>query len=671
MSSFRLSLMMQGDSMAQFGKSGVSRRKGSRGDKSSGLFSVLVVPLLVLLLGGPIFTLVHGQGDADCLQEFKNSVDDPTGALSEWTFSNTTGGAVCSFTGVQCLHHGENSVYSLVLQGFSLGGSFPQGLSKCAKLQDLDLSHNDFSGPISPTLCTDVQNMVKLNLNDNQFSDSIPDNLGTCQFLNYLFLEDNHLTGAIPASLGDLPRLSEFNVSNNNLGGDIPYYLGKKINNSLAYGENPNLCGFPVNTKSGCPVNGSSSKNTGLIVGVAIGAVVAVLIVVGVAVWWLLLSRPLGYGQRDENRWIKRIKAPKSIIVSMFEKPLIKIKLSDLMAATNDFSSNNVIATGRTGTVYKGTLPDGSVMAIKRLQVTPHSDRQFRAEMETLGRLKHRNLVPLLGYCIAGPERLLVYKHMPNGSLQDHLRGGFRTGKDPITASQVVTVPGDDGMLEKPVELKKLDWETRLRIAIGGARGLAWLHHSCNPRVIHRNISPASLLLDEEFETKISDFGLARLMNPVDTHISTFINGDFGDVGYVAPEYVRTLVATVKGDVYSFGVVLLELITGKKPVDVTVGNFRGNLAEWIWHLTNTGNVASAIDVSLVTGTDQDGELMQFLKIGASCVVPQPKERPSMYEVFHMLRAIGEKYHFTDQDDEIPIATTTEELESPELIVAKS
>lgn len=660
--------------MLQIGKRGVRRRRRSRGDMSSGLSSalVLLVPVLVFLWGGTTSMVVNSQSDAECLKEFKSSVIDPTGALSDWTFSDTGDTPLCKFRGVTCLHTEDNVVFSLLLQGYSLGGPFPSSLSKCTSLQVLDLSHNDFSGPISPTFCTDTKFVVKLLLNDNKFSESIPDNLGSCQFLNYLFLQNNRLTGAIPASLANLPRLTEFDVSNNNLAGDIPVFLGQKINSSLAYGENPGLCGFPVNDKTGCSVGGGSKKNTGLIVGVAIGAVVAVLIVVAIAVWWLLRSRPLGYrGHRDENRWVKRIKAPKSIVVSMFEKPLVKIKLSDLMAATDDFSSSNVISSERTGTVYKGTLPDGSVMAIKRLQVTPHSDRQFRAEMETLGRLKHRNLVPLLGYSIAGGERLLVYKHMPNGSLLDHLRGGFKAGKEPISASQVVTIPADDGTLANPEELKRLDWETRLRIAIGGARGLAWLHHSCNPRVIHRNISPASLMLDEEFETKISDFGLARLMNPVDTHISTFINGDFGDVGYVAPEYVRTLVATVKGDVYSFGVVLLELITGKKAIDVAVDNFRGNLAEWVWHLTNTGNVSRAIDKSLVTGTDQDDELLQFLKIGASCVVPQPKERPSMYEVFHMLRAIGEKYRFTDQDDEIPIASTTQEVESPELIVSKS
>ncbi|KAJ7557334.1 hypothetical protein O6H91_05G122400 [Diphasiastrum complanatum] len=262
--------------------------------------------------------------------------------------------------------------------------------------------------------------------------------------------------------------------------------------------------------------------------------------------------------------------------------------------------------------------------------------------METLGKVRHRNLVPLLGFCVAGAERLLVYKHMINGTLQTRLH--------------------------ESDEAESLDWPARLKIGIGAARGLAWLHHSCNPRIIHRNISSSSILLDEDFDARITDFGLARLMNPVDTHISTFVNGDFGDVGYVAPEYTRTLVATVKGDVYSFGVALLELVTGQNPVDVNVeGDFKGTLVEWVGMLSNNGKFNEAIDKSLKSkGTDN--ELVQFLRVGCACVLSMPRDRPSMYEVLQLLRAIGEKYHFTDQDEEVPIVSQTVDIDADELIV---
>jgi serine/threonine protein kinase len=222
-------------------------------------------------------------------------------------------------------------------------------------------------------------------------------------------------------------------------------------------------------------------------------------------------------------------------------------------------------------------------------------------------------------------------------------------------------------------EGSKMDWALRLRIGIGAAKGLAYLHHTCNPRVLHRNISSKCILLDEDYEPKISDFGLARLMNPIDTHLSTFVNGEFGDLGYVAPEYARTLVATPKGDVYSFGVVLLELVTGERPTHVSSApeNFRGSLVEWISHLSNNALLQDAIDKSLVA-KDADGELMQFLKVACSCTLATPKERPTMFEVYQLLRAIGERYHFTADDDLVlpPLSTDSDGVTLDELIVAK-
>ncbi|KAL3696436.1 hypothetical protein R1sor_010512 [Riccia sorocarpa] len=630
---------------------------------SWGAMSLSSPGLALLLLSLLVPRSVFGQDEA-CLLEFKSSVTDPSNSLGDWV----AGGKICEFNGVTCLHV-DGPVYTLKLPGASLAGSFPQGLSKCKSLTALDLSGNSFDGPIPSSICLDVPYLVTIDLKNNKLSGPIPSQLGECDYLNELYLQFNQLSGTIPESLGTLVtahRLKELNVSHNRLSGLIPFEVSARFNDSSLFSNNAGLCGAPLTNQCGTK---SSKKNTGLIIGIAIGAAVALLVAAGLLMWWYMMTQPLGHhSRRDETRWIKRIKAPRSIVVSMFEKPLVKIKLSDLMAATNNFSQSNIIAAGRTGTVYKGTLADGSVMAIKRLQVTSHTDKQFKSEMETLGRLKHRNLVPLLGYCIAGPERLLVYKHMPNGSLQEHLRGSSKVEQysDSGDAEKGLSNSGT-GPLEILVP-KILDWETRLKIAVGIARGIAWLHHSCNPRVIHRNISPSSVLLDEEFEPKITDFGLARLMNPVDTHVSTFVNGDLGDVGYVAPELVRTLVATVKGDVYSFGVVLLELITGRKAVDVAEENFRGNLAEWITYLNGTSTVAHAIDKSLL-GANKYDELLQFVKVGAACVVPTPRDRPSMYEVFHMLRAIGEKYSFTDQNDEIPIAPGSGDGDEQEKVVS--
>lgn len=321
------------------------------------------------------------------------------------------------------------------------------------------------------------------------------------------------------------------------------------------------------------------------------------------------------------------------------------MRLSDLMKATNSFSKNNIIGTGRTGATYIAMLPGGCFIMIKRLEDSQHSEKEFLSEINTLGSVRHRNLVPLLGFCVAKKERLLVYSYLENGTLYDKLHPAKH-------------------------EVMHMDWPLRLRIAIGSARGLAWLHHNCNPRIIHRNISSKCILLDGDFEPKLSDFGLARLMNPVDTHLSTFVNGEFGDLGYVAPEYPRTLVATPKGDVYSFGVVLLELITGERPTHLTNApeSFKGSLVEWITLLNTNSSLETAIDKSLL-GNGFDGELHQFLRVACNCVLPTPKERHTMFEVYQLLRAIAERYHFTT-DDEIMLPSNTGDPNFPdELIVA--
>ncbi|KAE8663249.1 leucine-rich repeat receptor-like protein kinase [Hibiscus syriacus] len=246
---------------------------------------------------------------------------------------------------------------------------------------------------------------------------------------------------------------------------------------------------------------------------------------------------------------------------------------------------------------------------IKRLQDSQHSDKEFSSEMATLGNVKHHNLVPLLGFCMAKKERLIVYRYMANGTLNDNLH------------------PTDDAK-------KPMVWSLRLKIGIGSAKGFAWLHHNCNPRIIHRNISSKCILLDADFEPKISDFGLARLMNPIDTHLSTFV-------------------------------------TGEKPTHVSKApeNFKGSLVEWIMQLSNDGKLQDAIDTTLV-GKGVDNELFQFLKVACNCVLPPPKERPTMFEVYQFLRAIGERYHFTTEDEILMPSDTGDVDYLEELIVAR-
>ncbi|GJM88605.1 hypothetical protein PR202_ga04684 [Eleusine coracana subsp. coracana] len=600
-------------------------------------FASLRVLIFLLLIA----TCLSSDQDVQCLRDVKSSVSDPNGILnSTWVFTNSSNGFICQFTGVECWHPDENRVLALRLSNLGLRGPFPRGLSNCTSMTGLDLSSNDFSGSIPSDISQQVPFLTSLDLSNNGFSGAIPVLITNMTYLNNLNLQHNQLSGSVPGQF-NLERLSTFNVADNRLSGPIPTGLGSKFPASSFTG-NQGLCGGPLD---GCGAS-SKSKSTAAIIGAVVGVVIVVIVGV-IVVFFCLRKLPAKKKAKDEdeNKWAKSIKGTKTIKVSMFENPVSKMKLSDLMKATNQFSKENIIGTGRTGTMYKAVLPDGSFLAVKRLQDSQQSESQFTSEMKTLGQVRHRNLVPLLGFCIAKKEKLLVYKHMPKGSLYDQLN---QEGKD-----------------------NKMDWPLRLRIGIGAAKGFAYLHHTCNPRILHRNISSKCILLDEDYEPKISDFGLARLMNPIDTHLSTFVNGEFGDIGYVAPEYARTLMATPKGDVYSFGVVLLELITGEKPTQVSTApdNFRGSLVEWINYLSNNGLLQDAVDKSLI-GKDNDGELMQFLKVACSCTLSTPKERPTMFEVYQLLRAIGERYHFTADDDLVlpPMSTDGEALD--ELIVAQ-
>ncbi|KAF8692181.1 hypothetical protein HU200_039783 [Digitaria exilis] len=596
--------------------------------------------LLLLLLGTSCFS---SDLDIQCLKDVKQSVIDPNNIIkSSWIFDNATAAAgfICKFTGVECWHPDDNRVLSLRLSNFGLQGSFPQGLKNCTSMTALDLSSNNFVGTIPSDISLQVPFLTSLDLSYNGFSGEIPQLMYNITYLNNINLQHNQLSGEIPGQFNLLAKLQTFNVADNRLSGTIPSSLQKFPSSSFA--GNQGLCGPPLGD---CQAS-AKTKSTAAIIGAVIGVVVVVII--GVIVVFFFRRRLPAKKAKDEddNKWAKSIKGTKTIKVSMFENPVSKMKLSDLMKATNQFSKENIIGTGRTGTVYKAVLPDGSFLRVKRLQDSQHSESQFTSEMKTLGQVRHLNLVPLLGFCIAKKEKLLVYKHMPKGSLFDQLH---------------------------QEEGNKMDWPLRLRIGIGAAKGLAYLHHTCNPRVLHRNISSKCILLDEDYEPKISDFGLARLMNPIDTHLSTFVNGEFGDLGYVAPEYARTLMATPKGDVYSFGVVLLELVTSEKPTHVSTApdNFRGSLVEWISYLSNNTLLQDAIDKSLI-GKGVDGELMQFLKVACSCTLATPKERPTMFEVYQLLRAIGERYHFTTDDDLIlpPPNTDSDGATLDELIVAK-
>ncbi|KAI3455559.1 hypothetical protein Pfo_012222 [Paulownia fortunei] len=293
---------------------------------------------------------------------------------------------------------------------------------------------------------------------------------------------------------------------------------------------------------------------------------------------------------------------------------------SSLLAATDNFNTSRTLGEGGFGLVYGGILDDGRRVAVKVLKRDDQQgSREFLAEVEMLGRLHHRNLVKLIGICAEDQCRCLVYELVPNGSVESHLHG-----------------------VDK--EVAPLDWCARMKIALGAARGLAYLHEDSSPRVIHRDFKSSNILLEHDYTPKVSDFGLARAaMDEGNKHISTHVMGTFG---YLAPEYAMTGHLLVKSDVYSYGVVLLELLTGRKPVDLSQPPGQENLVAWTRPLLATKvGLETIIDPALKSNVPLDN-FSKVAAIASMCVQPEVSHRPFMGEVVQALKLVCNEFEET-------------------------
>ncbi|KAK9706026.1 hypothetical protein RND81_07G099900 [Saponaria officinalis] len=281
----------------------------------------------------------------------------------------------------------------------------------------------------------------------------------------------------------------------------------------------------------------------------------------------------------------------------------------ELAMATDNFSEDNILGQGGFGYVHKGVLPNGKEVAVKSLKAgSGQGEREFQAEVEIISRVHHKHLVSLVGYCITGSHRLLVYEFVPNKTMEFHLHGKGRP---------------------------TMDWPTRLRIALGSAKGLAYLHEDCHPKIIHRDIKAANILLNNKFEAMVADFGLAKLSSDVNTHVSTRVMGTFG---YLAPEYAASGKLTDKSDVFSFGVMLLELITGRRPVDPAHTYADDSLVDWARPLLTRSleenNFESLVDPRL--HDYHPSEMARMVACAAACVRHSARRRPRMSQVVRAL-----------------------------------
>ncbi|XP_061346145.1 probable leucine-rich repeat receptor-like protein kinase At1g68400 [Gastrolobium bilobum] len=608
--------------------------------------------------------------DLEALVAFKTG-SDTSKKLISWNTSNNP----CTWGGVSCI---KNRVSRLVLENLDLRGSIEPltsltqlrvlslkgnrffgpvpSLSNLTVLKLLFLSNNEFSGEF-PSTITSLFRLYRLDLSHNNFSGEIPATVSHLTHLLTLRLDDNRFSGYIPDV--NLPNLQDFNVSGNRLSGEIPKSLsGFPVS---SFGQNPSLCGAPmekcvavadpskpgsdgavaspVMSRSNTPTSVSSSPSSmprassskkqenG---GSKISPVALIIIIVGdVLVLGIVSLLLYCYFWRNYSAKLKEGKGSKlfeseKIVYSsspypgqggcergrmVFFEGEKRFELEDLLRA-----SAEMLGKGGFGTAYKAVLDDGSVVAVKRLKDAQIAGkREFEQHMELLGRLRHPNIVSLRAYYFATEEKLLVYDYMPNASLFWLLHGNRGPGRTP------------------------LDWTTRLKIAAGAARGVAFIHNSCKSlRLTHGNIKSTNILLDKQGNARVSDFGLSIFAGPGQGPAGGRSNG------YRAPEVSDGRKQSQKSDVYSFGVLLLELLTGKCPSAVDGGGpgsgYGGavDLPRWVQSVVREEWTAEVFDLELMRYKDIEEEMVGLLQIAMACTAAAPDQRPRISHVVKMI-----------------------------------
>ncbi|KAL2253184.1 UNVERIFIED_CONTAM: Receptor-like protein kinase HSL1 [Sesamum indicum] len=479
-------------------------------------------------------------------------------------------------------------------------GSLPGSMVNLGQLVKLDLHSNAFSGGVPPGIHS-WKKLNELNLANNEFSGEIPGEIGELAVLNYLDLSGNRFSGKIPAGLQNL-KLNRLNLSYNHLAGDIPPLYAKGMYKDSFLG-NPGLCG---DIEGLC--DGKGSKNGGYVWFLKSIFVLAGFVLIAGVVWFYMKYRKFREVKQtlDRSKWT---------LMSFHKLGFSEAEILDAL------DEDNVIGSGASGKVYKVVLSNGEVVAVKKLwgkskladessdlEKCNYQDDGFDAEVETLGKIRHKNIVKLWCCCTTRDSKLLVYEYMPNGSLGDLLHS---------TKSGL------------------LDWLIRFKIAMDAAEGLSYLHHDCVPPIVHRDVKSNNILLDADYGARVADFGVAKVVD-ADGKGTKSMSVIAGSCGYIAPEYAYTLRVNEKSDIYSFGVVILELVTGKLPVDPELGE--KDLVKWVCGTLDQKGIDHVIDPKLDSCFKD--EICRVLNVGLLCTSPLPINRPSMRRVVKMLQEIS-------------------------------
>ncbi|KVH93640.1 probable LRR receptor-like serine/threonine-protein kinase At2g24230 [Cynara cardunculus var. scolymus] len=560
----------------------------------------------------------------------------------------------------------------LDLSDNEISGQFFSNLNQTHNLKHLNLANNRFSKQTFIHI-DELHSLEYLNLSKTNLIGRIADGITMLTHLKTLDLSNNHLAGKPP--LLSFKTLQNLDLSNNNLTGDIPMSLLQKLpwmeRFNFSY-NNLTLCDYEfsletlqsafIGCSNSCPIAANPTlfkrkphRHRGLELALALAVTLVCLLVAlllcafgcrrKTRMWDVkqescneehAISGPFSF-KTDSTTWVADVKIASLVPVVIFEKPLLDFTFSDLLSATSNFDRGTLLAEGRFGPVYRGFLPGGIHVAVKVLvHGSTMTDHEAARELEYLGRIKHPNLVPLTGYCLAGEQRIAIYDYMENGNLHNLLHDlplGVQTTEDWSSDTWEADESNSNGIQNVGSEGLLTTWQFRHKVALGTARALAFLHHGCSPPIIHRDVKASSVYLDYNLEPRLSDFGLAKIFgNSVDDETA------HGSPRYTPPDDT----ITPKSDVYGFGVILLELITGKKPVGdeyLDDDNSKApNLVSWVRGLVRMNRGSRAIDPKIRT-TGDECQMVEGLKIGYLCTADLPAKRPSMQQVVGLLKDI--------------------------------
>ncbi|KAJ1698788.1 hypothetical protein LUZ63_007300 [Rhynchospora breviuscula] len=544
--------------------------------------------------------------EVQALMSIKSLLRDPHGALKNWDKDAVD---PCSWTMVTC--SSENLVISLVAPSQNLSGPLSPSIGNLTNLVTVLLQSNNISGNIPPEIGK-LSSLKTLDLSNNHFYGQIPASFGHLQNLQYLKLSNNDISGAFPVSAEYLSQLVFLDLSYNNLSGPLPPWILARTYNIVG---NPLICGtgqqngcsgtlpIPMANLTDIPSVSLPGKRRNHKVAIAFGASIGcmsfIFLTVGLFFWWR---------QRRNRQILFDIDEQHAPQVSLGN--VKRFSFRELQVSTDNFSGKNILGKGGFGNVYRGQLPDGTLVAVKRLKDgnAAGGEIQFQTEVEMISLAVHRNLLRLYGFCMTATERLLVYPYMSNGSVASRLKG-------------------------KP----SLDWMTRKRISLGAARGLLYLHEQCDPKIIHRDVKAANILLDDYCEAIVGDFGLAKLLDHRDSHVTTAVRGT---VGHIAPEYLSTGQSSEKTDVFGFGILLLELITGQTALEFgKASNQKGAMLDWVKKMHQEKKLDVLVDKGLKNNYDRI-ELEEMVQVALLCTQFLPGQRPKMSEVVRMLEGDG-------------------------------